>query len=251
MEPFARHFANVGFAALIFDYRYLGDSEGEPRGQVIPSEQCDDYRNAITFLMQRPEVDSLRVGVWGTSYAGGHVLHLGAFDRRVRAVVSQVPLVDGWENAQRLMRQDKFRDFLQLLSEDRAHRQDSGQIRYYKVVAPEGEPCVLTTPPSYDWFMKAAKTAPGWRNEVTVESLEGFLEYCPGAAVARISPTPLLMVIADSDVLTPTDLAMRAYTKAGEPKSLCLIRGGHFAVYEEPGFSLAADAAVEWFRTHL
>jgi fermentation-respiration switch protein FrsA (DUF1100 family) len=92
---FAEKFVEAGLVVLVFDYRYFGDSEGEPRGRLFPAEQHEDYRNAISWVSRRPEVDPDRIGVWGSSYSGGHVLHLAAFDRRIKAVVSQVPLVDG------------------------------------------------------------------------------------------------------------------------------------------------------------
>jgi hypothetical protein len=38
---------------------------------------------------QRPEVDADRIGLWGSSYAGGHALVLGATGRRLKAVVAQ------------------------------------------------------------------------------------------------------------------------------------------------------------------
>lgn len=41
--------------------------------------------------------------VWGTSYAGAHVLVVAATDRRVRAVVAQVPLTAGWSTFTRLV----------------------------------------------------------------------------------------------------------------------------------------------------
>ena len=78
---------------LVFDFRFLGASDGNPRGQIIPHEQQEDYRNAITWMSLQPEVDADRIGVWGTSLAGGHVLHLAAFDRRIKAVVAQVPTI--------------------------------------------------------------------------------------------------------------------------------------------------------------
>ena len=65
-----------------------------------------DWRRAITFLEAHPEVDSSRIGLWGTSYAGGHVLVLGATDRGVRAVVSQVPTISGFEQGLRRVSPD-------------------------------------------------------------------------------------------------------------------------------------------------
>ena len=86
----------AGFAALVFDYRRIGASEGEPRQHLDPWDQIEDYKNAISYLETRADVDPSRIGAWGISYSGGHVLILGATDPRVRCVVSNVAVVDGW-----------------------------------------------------------------------------------------------------------------------------------------------------------
>ena len=91
LPDFATRFVNAGFVTMVFDYRYFGDSEGEPRSQNFPLELVEDCRNAITWVSDQPEVDSQRIGIWGTSYGGGLVLYVGTYDRRVKAVVSQVP----------------------------------------------------------------------------------------------------------------------------------------------------------------
>ena len=63
----------------------------EPRNQIFALEMVEDYRNALTWLSQRPEVDSNRIGIWGTSYSGGLCLYVGTHDKRVKAVVAEVP----------------------------------------------------------------------------------------------------------------------------------------------------------------
>ncbi|GAC1362294.1 MAG: alpha/beta hydrolase [Ktedonobacteraceae bacterium] len=252
LANFAEQFVAAGFVALVFDYRYFGDSEGEPRGRLIPFEQIEDYQNAITWTALQPEVDASRIGVWGTSYSGAHVLHLAAFDKRIKAVVAQVPLVNGWENAQRLMRPDVFAQFVEALAHDRAQRYTEGAINYVPVVAPEGQPSALPTPESHEWFTHAGQSvAPNWRNQVSLESMEKFLEYNPASNIHLISPTPLLMLVANGDTLTPTDLAIAAYQRAREPKSLVVMQGRHFDAYTEPGLSQSAPPAVEWFKRHL
>jgi fermentation-respiration switch protein FrsA (DUF1100 family) len=252
LANFAERFVAAGFVTLVFDYRYFGDSEGEPRGHLIPAEQLEDYRNAITWVSLQPEVDATRIGVWGSSYSGGHVLHLAAFDKRIKAVVAQVPLISGWENAQRLMRADVFAQFLEMLAQDRRQRYTTGTGNYLPVVAPEGQPAALPTPDSYEWFTHAGQTvAPNWRNQVSLESMEKFLEYNPGANIHLISPTPLRLIVASNDTLTPTDLAIAAYERAREPKSLVIMKGAHFDAYTEPGLSQSAPPAVEWFKQHL
>ena len=91
LPEFAQRFAAAGFVTLAFDFRYFGDSEGEPRSQLFPLEQVEDVRNAITWVSDQPEVDPQRIGVWGTSYGGGIVVYTATFDRRIQAVVAQVP----------------------------------------------------------------------------------------------------------------------------------------------------------------
>jgi fermentation-respiration switch protein FrsA (DUF1100 family) len=252
LDNFAEVFVAAGFVTLVFDYRNQGASEGTARGRIIPAEQHEDYRNAITWVSLRPEVDASRIGVWGSSYSGAHVLHLAAFDKRIKAAVAQVPLVSGWQNAQRLMRADIFAQFIEALAQDRVQRYTEGTVTTIPVVAPEGQPCALPTPDSYEWFTATGQTrAPNWRNEVSLESMEKFLEYNPAANIHLISPTPLLLVVADHDTLTPTDLAVAAYERALEPRSLVLVKGPHFGAYTEPGFSQSAPPAVEWFKRHL
>jgi uncharacterized protein len=77
-----------------------------------------------------------------------------------------------------------------------------------------------------------------------------FMEYEPGAYIEHISPTPLLMVVAAGDHLTPTDLALEAYQQAREPKRLALLPGGHVDAYVK-GFDAAGGAARDWFLQHL
>jgi cephalosporin-C deacetylase-like acetyl esterase len=91
LDKFAEVFADAGLAALVFDNRSFGASDGQPRQEIDPWQQVRDYRHAITFARTLKDVDRDRIGVWGSSYSGGHVLVVGAIDRRVKCVVSQVP----------------------------------------------------------------------------------------------------------------------------------------------------------------
>jgi len=93
IEPMAEAFAEAGFVVLLLDYCSFGDSGGEPRQDINPWQQITDWRRAISYLQDRPEVDGDRIGLWGTSFAGGHAIVLGATDRRLKAVVAQVPTI--------------------------------------------------------------------------------------------------------------------------------------------------------------
>jgi fermentation-respiration switch protein FrsA (DUF1100 family) len=252
LDRFGEVFADRGLTSLIYDNRNFGASEGEPRQEIDPWAQVRDYRHAITYASMLPEVNTGAIGLWGSSYSGGHVLVVGAIDRRVRCVVSQVPLISGWRNVLRLVRADMVAMYRAQFDADRAARFEGKDPAMVPVVA-EGmfDPCALPTPDSWEWFTEAGRTvAPAWRNEVTLRSVEMLTEYEPGIYIDRISPTPLLMVVAAGDHLTVADEALAAFNKAQEPKKLELLDGGHFDAYLE-NFDRASSAAADWFVTHL
>jgi uncharacterized protein len=74
--------------------------------------------------------------------------------------------------------------------------------------------------------------------------------YEPGGWVSRISPTPLMMIVANQDNVSMTDLGLQADKNAMQPKRLKVVQGGHFDLYLA-GFAEASNAALEWFSEHL
>ncbi|RCW39691.1 hypothetical protein DFQ14_11567 [Halopolyspora algeriensis] len=252
LDEYAAAFAAAGLNALVFDNRNFGSSDGDPRYEIDPVQQIRDYRHAITYAGTLPEVDPTKVGVWGSSYSGGHVLAIGALDHRVGAVVSQVPLVSGYENFRSLVRSDFIGEFRRQFDNDRAARFRGESPAMVPVVAEDPQaPSALPTPDSWQWFIETHKNrAPSWRNEVTLRTVEMLSEYEPGVYAPRISPTPLLMLVAENDVLTPTELALATYQTAREPKKLVFLPGGHFDAYLR-GFDKSMPPARDWFLDHL
>ena len=252
LDRFAEAFAAAGLASVVFDNRNFGASDGEPRQEIDPWQQVRDYRDAITYAETLEETDPARIGVWGSSYSGGHVLVVGAIDRRVKCVVAQVPLASGHGNARRLIRADYLAGLQGMFAEDRRARMAGKTPAMIPVVAQDpASPSALPTPDSWVWFTETGRTrAPLWKNEVTLRSVEMFTEYEPGSYVSFISPTPLLMVVALGDVLTVADLALAAYERALEPKRLVTLQGGHFDAYIKD-FEASSKPTVEWFTRHL
>lgn len=250
LTEFAEHFEAAGFITLVFDYRFWGESEGEPRNQIFALEMVEDYRNAITWLSGRSEVDSDKIGVWGTSYSGGLALYVGTFDRRIKAVVAQVPSALNSES-RRAKDPATWDRVGELLIQDRVERYKTGTVKYMKVVAPEGEPCVLPGQDAYEEYMALKEFAPNWRNEVTLESLEKIREFDPVSLIHLMTPTALLLIPGEKDNLVPIEAVMETYQRANEPKAISSLPITHFEVYHEPWRSKATDLAVEWYRQHL
>jgi fermentation-respiration switch protein FrsA (DUF1100 family) len=250
LPEYAAKFVDAGFVTLVFDYRFFGESDGEPRCQLFPLEMVEDYRNAITWISDQPCVDPARVGIWGTSFSGGYVLYVGAFDRRVKAVVAQVPAVGSPISRYGRSPERWERDSRAMIA-DRVHRYRTGTIEYVKVVAAPGETCIIPGQSAYDFFVGSQASAPNWRNQLTRESLEKMREFDNITSIGLISPTPLLILAAERDELISIETLNSVFEKAGEPKSLATLPITHFEVYREPWLSKAAEAAAGWFKKHL
>jgi uncharacterized protein len=252
LDRFAEVFNAAGMNVVVFDNRNFGASDGEPRQEIDPWDQVRDYRDAITYASTLPEVDADRIGIWGSSYSGGHVLVVAAIDRRVKAVVCQVPLISGHDNLRALVRADFIAGFRQLFDADRLARFRGEPPAMVPVVdADPLAPSALPTPDSWEWFTETGKSrAPAWRNEVTLRSVELFTEYEPGTYLPWISPTPLLMLVARGDHLVPAELAIAAFDTAHEPKKLVILPGGHFEAYTI-GFDAASGHARDWLTEQL
>jgi fermentation-respiration switch protein FrsA (DUF1100 family) len=250
LEPFARAFADDGFAVLLHDHRNFGASGGEPRHDVDPWRQVADWRRAISFVESRPEVDAQRIGLWGTSYAGGHAIVLGATDRRVRCVVAQVPTISGYEQGLRRIPPDAVAALEEAFAEDERQQSRGEPPQYQPIVsADHAVPAAYRAPDAIDFYLQPILEGT-WENTVTVRSTRAARMYEPGVWIRRVSPTPLLMVVALNDTITVTDLALGAYERALEPKRLELVPGGHFDPYLS-SFTQASRAAREWFREQL
>ena len=107
----ASEFAGEGYLVLTFDYRGWGESDSRvvlkgPQADVAkidfsaevhairevvdPLDMAADWQNAIHWAHGEPQVDTGRIGLWGSSMGGSYVVYAGAHDPRVKAVHSQV-----------------------------------------------------------------------------------------------------------------------------------------------------------------
>jgi fermentation-respiration switch protein FrsA (DUF1100 family) len=251
LEPLARAFAQAGFVVLLHDHRNFGGSGGEPRHDIDPWRQIEDWRQAISYLETLDYVDAGRIGIWGTSYSGGHAIVLGATDRRLKAVVTQVPTIDGFASGQRRVNPGAVAALEEAFDADLRAQLRGEPPRTLKVYDTDPNVPAQYHTPDIVKFFAAQEVPPGiWRNEITIQSNRRARMYEPGRWIDRVSPTPLLMIAVTHDTTAPTDLALAAYERALEPKSLVLMQGGHYSAYFE-GFEVATKAAIDWFAKHL
>jgi hypothetical protein len=244
----APRFARAGYIVLTFDYRGWGDSDsrlvlkertGEPdssgigaarvqfiRELVDPFDQVEDIRAAIAYLEGEPAVDASRIGLWGTSFGGGHVIFVAAHDDRVKCVVAQAAAMDA-------------RIGLERPGPDGTPMIEVAKTERIRRARGELEP-----------LPQKVHEVPGLRG---TPHLERFLDYVPAEHASRVK-VPVCIIDAEKEELFDIKQhGERVYkaVKGRVPASYVLIPGiTHYGVYTE-AFDECTRIAVDWFDKHL
>ena len=166
-------------------------------------------------------------------------------------MVAQVPTISGYQQGLRRVAPEAVPALEAALNEDeRAQARGEPPRRQAVVSVDPGAPAAYRTKDASDFYLQPLGDDAAWENTVTMQSTRLARMYEPGAWISRVSPTPLLMIVAMQDTITVTDLALAAYEQAHQPKKLVLLPGGHFDPYLRQ-FPTSSAAAVAWFREHL
>ena len=239
LGPFAERFAEAGIAALVFDHRGFGDSEGEP-DLFQPARQLVDWRAAIGFARTLPGIDPDRIATFGSSMGGGNALAAAAADPGVAAAVSQVPLLD-------ILRQ--------------AHRPPPGVAMRALLAAALGHHLPAVGQPDEAAFINAPGGEIGWRhvvaigedsrwrNRVSARWLLGR-PYRPGRHAAKLH-CPWLVCVGEADRVAKPDPAIAAARRAplGELRTYPGV--DHFDIYDGPEHEAIVADEIAFLRRHL
>lgn len=238
--------AQAGYAALRFDYRGFGESEG-PKDRLFPLEQVEDIRNGLTFLSGQEVVDGSRLGLFGISFGGGNAAYTAGVDGRVRCALSLVGFGNGERWLRSLRRQWEWREFLKRLERDRVRRVVEGTsevVDRLEIMVPD--------PLSEKVLAEAVRAFPKAYFRLSLASAEKIIEFRPEDVVDRISPRAILFIHAGEDDLVPTDESRVMYERAKEPKRLVVLPGvTHYGVYTGEVFDRVMDLATRWYAEHL
>lgn len=256
MPTYADQMAQAGCAALRFDYRGLGESDGDERQHLDPWAQIEDYRNALSFAATLPQIDAQRLGVWGISYSGGHALILAAIDPRVKCAIGVIPVIDGYECMRQVHGYGKgrFAALCRLINEDRERRfrGEKGGLIPHNSSDPDKEICTWPFTTSYEFFSGASRTfAPNYQGKSTIESTELLMNYNVIDFLPRILHTPVQMLVVEGDEHTPWDMQINAFNKiASTRKELSVInKATHIGLYAKQDLQVqAAKRNAEFAR---
>lgn len=258
MPHYAKAIVEKKVAVLMFDYRCMGASEGTPRQHIDPNAQIEDYKSAITFAETLPEIDAQRIGVWGISYAGGHVLAVGATDPRVKCVISNIPVVDGYENMRRVHGSRRFHELNEMILADRRERTKSGAAGGRMPMSsldPDKELSTWPFPLIHKIFHDIKeREAPLHEHWSTIESTELLMSYDVAPYAKRLYDTPTLMIVAEGDEITLWDLEIGVYNSipSGRKKLAVLPKVSHMSLYSKQNdLAVAGTLAADFAAEHL
>jgi len=244
LPDYGRGFARAGIAALAFDYRGFGESEGT-RGRLVARRQIEDIHNSVTFLETLSEVDPRRIGLWGTSYGAANAIAAAAADLRVRCVAAQVGFADGGRRTREAPPEASV-PVRAMLDQERKRRVLTGSGTMVDPLQ------ILNDPDTVAFFSAARERLPQLAEPISMEFLESTFEHRPIAVVDALAGRGLLLIAAEHDSVTPAAEFEALYAAAPEPKRLVIFPGiRHYEIYSGEPLERSIAEEVEWFSRYL
>jgi fermentation-respiration switch protein FrsA (DUF1100 family) len=245
----AERYAESGFAGLAFDYRHFGESGGEPRQLLDVGRQLDDWRAAFDFARRIEGIDPERVALWGSSFAGGHVIEVAAGDDRVAAAISQVPHIDGIATLREAGLANAVRLTVAGLI-DQARALAGRRPHMLPIVGPPGSTAAMNSPDAEPGYRAMYDDGLEWPNEVAARIALRVALYSPGRRAADVR-CPLLVQVAADDVTTPAAPAIAAAGRApsGELQTYAGLK--HFDVYRGDAYETVVADQLDFLNRHL
>lgn len=235
-DRYAEVFSRNGLAALLYDHRNFGGSEGEPRQEINPWIQCRGYRDAFAETLSG--VDSNRIARWGDSYSGGHVVAVAALDRRVKAIAAQCPVL-GETLPEVEPEQANFDRFQAVFHNGDVTGTPETTTGSLPVVSCDqaGTPSLLKPIQAFRWFIDyGGRHGTGWENSVTRVIPQTPVPYHPFLCAPFVK-VPALFMVAPEDEMVHADynVAREAFDLFSGPREWHDIAGGHFGLLYYPG----------------
>lgn len=251
LPAFAERFVERGLAVFLFDYRYFGDSDGEPRNLVDPSRQLGDWRAALRYVRTLDSLDTSRIALWGTSFSGGHVVATAATEP-VDAVVAQVPFADGLRTTAGLL---TSRGPGYGLRATAAAVRDGGRAllgRDPHCVPLVGDPdefALLNTPDARAGVEALVPDDAEWENRVPARVVATLLRYRPLTAAAAVD-CPVFVLQADRDSIIPAASTDALVSRLDDVERVRLPIG-HFDAYRGSAFERVVSRELQFLTTWL
>jgi uncharacterized protein len=240
---YARALAERGLAALAFDHRTFGESEGQPRQFEDPVGKAADVREAITALGADERTRGLPVVAVGICAGGGYMARAVADDERFRAFAG----VAGYYSDASAFAESSPQDYQAAIERGLAAQRrwrETGEADTIPAVAPDGGDVAMPLREAFEFYGTSRGAVDNYTNGFAVQSLAYTTPFDAQEAAARIR-VPFLLVHSEHALAPP--LARKFFTAVDAPKSdLWLESQGQIDFYDDPRLiGAAADAVIE------
>ncbi|OJZ70310.1 alpha/beta hydrolase [Mycobacterium paraffinicum] len=249
LDAYAERFSAAGYACLVFDYRNFGDSEGRPRQVLDVGLQLADWAAAVAYARTLPGVDPDRITLWGTSFAGGHVIATAARLPGIAAAVVQCPFTDGIASARTISNPLVFARVGLLAARDLLAARLGKPPVMVPTVGRPGDVALMSTPDAYPGYLRLVPEGVELTNEVAARIALKIMAYRPGRETAKIS-CPILFCVCEADSVAPAAPTLR-YAANAPRGELKLYPEGHFAIYVDEAFERVVADQLAFLDKHL
>lgn len=222
---YATKLAEAGFITLAFDQSFWGESDGYPRGAVLPDMYAENFSAGVDYLGMLDNVDRNRIGALGICASGAFAVAATKIDPRIRAlaVVSMYDMGEYFRNGVDGDRPKTRRDTdLIRAAKDRWTMYETGKPVYGPG---QNDPVFVEMAESNDYYRtERGFYAPNDRRTPPAAYTK-FMNFYPFNDIESISPRPIMFVVGDkapSRCYTET-----AYNRAAEPKELVWVKGAN------------------------
>ena len=248
LDAYAERFCAAGYACLVFDYRNFGDSEGAPRQLIDIRMQLQDWTVAVAYARTLAGIDPNRIGLWGTSFSGGHVIATAARLPGIATVVAQCPFTDSVASLGTLSPLISAR-ITALAARDLVAARLGGTPVMVPTVGRPGEVALMNAPDAYPGFVKLVPDGTRLRNEVAARIGVKILPYRPGRLAAKV-PCPILFCVCESDSVAPSE-PTRRYAATAPRGEVKLYPEGHFDIYVGDAFERVIADQLDFLEKNL
>jgi cephalosporin-C deacetylase-like acetyl esterase len=251
LHGYAAGFQRSGFAVLAFDYRYFGDSGGQPRNLLWIPHQLEDWSAAVAYVRNLKEIDAKRIALWGTSMGGGHAIVTASKDPAIACVAAQCPGLDGKASGEAVEKREGIKYILRMVvhgQRDIVRSWLGLSPHKIPVVGEPGEIALMTTENAYDLFSQMAPE--DFVNEACARIVLRSGRYRP-VKYARMVRCPVLLQICDRDTMTPPSAVRETEKNLGVHGEIRHYPLGHFEIYTGENFEKALKDQLEFFKKHL
>jgi pimeloyl-ACP methyl ester carboxylesterase len=248
LAQYEQHFAASGIATLAFDYRYTGDSDGQPRQHISLPKQQDDVVAALSYLGERPDVDPTRLALWGTSLGAMNVVRVAAGRADLAAAVVQCPIVHRPGAARTLGISGPLR-LTPAIVEDAVRALTRRGRRYLPIVGPPGSRAMVAVAGAQDGWNSTVPPGGRFDNRIAAADAVAVVTTSALSHASRVI-APLLVCVCDRENLMDPKYAAALARRA--PKAIARhYDSDHFAIYHAPLVARVLADQTAFLLEHL